>query len=85
MAVNVDDIHLAGSNERLAAVKQTLLQQFQMKDMGELHYFLGVKVILDHKTGSVWIGQQSYTENIQKDSVWKMPIRFELQWMLVQS
>jgi len=29
-----------------------------------LHYFLGVKVVQDHKTGSVWIGQQSYTESI---------------------
>ena len=34
--------------------------------MGELHYFLGVKVVQDHKAESVWIGQQSYTESIQR-------------------
>ena len=32
--------------------------------MGELHYFLGVKVVQDQKAGCVWIGQQSYTENM---------------------
>ena len=66
-AIYVDDILLAGKSiERLNAVKQALSQQFQVKDMGELHYFLGVKVAQDHKAGSVWIGQQSYTENILK-------------------
>ena len=65
IAIYVDDILLAGKSiERLNAVKQALSQQFQVKDMGELHYFLGVKVVQDQKAGSVWIGQQSYTENI---------------------
>ena len=67
IAIYVDHILLAGKSiERLNAVKQALSQQFQVKDMGELHYFLGVTVIQDHKAGSVWIGQQSYTENILK-------------------
>ena len=65
IAVYVDDILLAGScNKRLTAVKQALAKKFQVKDMGELHYFLGVKVIQDRKNKRVWIGQQSYTENI---------------------
>ena len=32
--------------------------------MGELHHFLGVKVVQDHNAGNVWIGQEMYTENI---------------------
>ena len=64
IAVYVDDILLAGkSDERMTAVKQALTQRFTVK---ELHYFLGMKVIQNHETGSVWIGQQSYTENILK-------------------
>ena len=67
IAVYVDDILLAGkSDEKMTAVKQALSQQFTVKDMGELHYFLGLKVIQNHEAGSVWIGQQSYTENIFK-------------------
>lgn len=32
--------------------------------MGKLHYFLGVEAVQDPETGSVWLGQQSYTESI---------------------
>ena len=62
IAVYVDDILLAGKDdERMAAVKQAFSQEFQVKDMGELHHFLGMK---DQETGNVWIGQKSYLENI---------------------
>ena len=65
IAIYVDDILLAGKSiTRMNTVKQALSQKFQVKDMGELSYFLGVKVIHDHNAGSVWIGQQSYTESI---------------------
>ena len=54
IAVYVDDILLAGKDdERIAAVKQTFSQEFQVKDMGELHYFLGLKVVQDQETGNV--------------------------------
>ena len=39
VAVYVDDIILA-----CAEVKQKLCKTFQMKDLGSLHHFLGVKV-----------------------------------------
>ena len=48
----------------MANVKQEISRKFQVKDMGVLHHFLGVKVIQDDDTGSNWIGQQQYTENI---------------------
>ena len=65
IAVYVDDILLAGKDdERMAAVKQAFSQAFQVKDMGELHHFLGMKVVQDQETGNVWIGQKSYLENI---------------------
>ena len=65
IAVYVDDILLAGKDdERMAAVKQAFSQEFQVKDMGELHHFLGMKVVQDQETGNVWIGQKSYLESI---------------------
>ena len=48
----------------MAAIKQAFSQEFQVRDMGELHYFLGVKVVQDKDTGNIWIGQDSYTESI---------------------
>ena len=32
--------------------------------MGELHYFLGVKVVQDLEAGTIWMGQPTYTENL---------------------
>ena len=65
VAVYVDDIILAGkSNKRIAEVKQNLAKQFQVKDIGELHYFLGLKVVQDKESGGVYIGQPAYAEKV---------------------
>ena len=32
--------------------------------MGRLHHFLGMKIVQDETTGSVWIGQPAYTETL---------------------
>ena len=65
IAVYVDDIVLAGeSNKRMSEVKQALAKQFEVKDMGELHYFLGVNIVQDSNTGEVCIGQPAYATNL---------------------
>ena len=65
IAVYVDDILLAGKDKRkMDEIKQTLSSLFEVKDMGELHYFLGVKVIQNHEEKSIWIGQPTYTSSI---------------------
>ena len=65
ISVYVDDIVLAGkSDRRMTEVKKALAMQFEVKDMGELHYFLGVKIVQDHQNGKVWIGQPAYTESM---------------------
>ena len=65
IAVYVDDIVLAGkSDKRMAEVKETLAKQFEVKDLGELHHFLGMKVIQDQESGEVWIGQPAYAKSI---------------------
>ena len=48
IAVYVDDIVLAGKSDRkLSEVKKALASKFDVKDLGKLHYFLGVKVVQD--------------------------------------
>ena len=57
IGVYVYDIILAGKDtERINKVKMALSQKFQIKDLGELHYFLGVQVIQDTKNSSIWMG-----------------------------
>ena len=63
LAVYVDDIVLAGKSEKkIADVKSSLAKL--VKDMGEMHYFLGVSVKQNPKTGETWIGQPLYTQTI---------------------
>ena len=65
IAVYVDDILIAGtSNKKIAEVKAAIANHFEVKDMGELHYFLGVKIVRDSQAGTIWLGQPSYSENI---------------------
>ena len=40
------------------------LLQFNIKDMGKLHHFLGMTVVQDKNKKSVWIGQPAYAENL---------------------
>ena len=68
IAVYVDDILIAGtSNKKIAEVKAAIANRFEVKDMGELHYFLGVKIVRDSQAGTIWLGQPSYSENIVQD------------------
>lgn len=65
IGVYVDDIVLAGKSEKqLEETKQILAKRFDIKDMGKLHYFLGMKIVQNDQTGEVWVGQPAYTESL---------------------
>ena len=67
IAVYVDDIILAGrSDKRMKEVKDAIAEKFTVKDLGELHHFLGVKVIQDKESNSIWIGQETYARELIK-------------------
>ena len=62
IGVYVDDIILAGRTDKwIKEVKGALSQKFNIKDMGKLHYFLGMTVVQDEEQKSVMIGQLAYT------------------------
>lgn len=64
IGVYVDDIVLAGkTDEDPSVVKNALSRKFDIKDLGELNYFLGIKVE-QQESNSIWIGQPAYTENL---------------------
>ena len=63
IAVHVDDLILAGTTgAKIAQVKQSIAERFDVKDMGLLNYFLGMQVI--QKSGKVWIRQPTYAEKV---------------------
>jgi hypothetical protein len=40
----VDDLFLTGAKTLIAACKQDLAKEFEMKDLGLMHYFLGLEI-----------------------------------------
>ena len=40
----VDDLFLTGNEKQIIDCKKNLVEEFEMKDLGLMHYFLGLKV-----------------------------------------
>ena len=45
-------------------LKTSLETRFKMKDLGALHYCLGISAILDKEKGCVWIHQKQYIQRM---------------------
>ena len=43
IALYVDDLNLTGDEKMIKSCKEDLAREFEMKDMGLLHYFLGLE------------------------------------------
>ena len=65
MVLYVDDILLIGNDvETLSKVKKWLVEQFQMKDLGEASYILGIQIIRDRKNKLLELSQASYIDKV---------------------
>ena len=61
----VDDILLIGNDvETLSNVKKWLVEQFQMKDLGEVSHILGIQIIRDCKNKLLELSQASYIDKV---------------------
>ena len=64
IAIWVDDLILVGKIDQLTALKSDLSKEFQMKDLGELKYFLGICVERDRRARTIRINQAAYIDKI---------------------
>ena len=65
MILYVDDIQLIGNDVGpLSLVKIWLFTQFQMKDLGEMQYVLGIKVLRNHKNRKLALSQAIYIDKL---------------------
>ena len=61
----VDDILLIGNNlKKLSDVNNWLSTQFQMKDLGEESYVLGIQIIRDRKNKFLALSQAAYIDKV---------------------
>ena len=59
MVLYVDDLLITGEDHLIENCKQDLISEFEMKDLGILHYFLGLEV-WQHSKG-ILLNQGNYT------------------------
>ena len=65
LVLYVDDILLATNDKgMLHEVKQFLSKNFEMKDMGEASYVIGIKIIRDRLKGTLGLSQETYINKI---------------------
>jgi len=67
LTLYVDDILMAGnSKELLKSTKEWLSSTFDMKDMGEASYVLGVKIVRNRSKRLLGLSQETYINNVLK-------------------
>ena len=60
----VDDLFLTGKDELIKDAKRRLATEFEMKNLGMMHYFLGIEVW--QSANGIFLGQGKYTVDILK-------------------
>ena len=61
LSLYVDDIFLVGNNlEYIINIKEWLSSNFEMKDMGEVAYILGLKIHRNHSKKLLSLSQKLY-------------------------
>ena len=60
----VDDLFLTGNDKRISECKEKLAAEFEMKDLGMMHYFLGLEVWQNPE--GVFLNQGKYAIEILK-------------------
>jgi hypothetical protein len=60
----VDDLFITGEESLIIQCKKDLASEFDMKDLGLMHYYLGIEVW--QKRGEVFLGQGKYAIKILK-------------------
>jgi hypothetical protein len=56
----VDDLILTGDEKLIRSCKEDLAREFEMKDMGLMHYFLGLEVW--QGDGELFVSQGKYAK-----------------------
>jgi hypothetical protein len=60
----VDDLFIRGVERLITSCKESLASEFEMKDIGLMHYFLGLEVWQEH--GHIFLGQGKYAFDIMR-------------------
>jgi hypothetical protein len=62
LVLYVDDLFLTGEENLIAQTKREFSIEFEMKDLGLMHHFLGLEVW--QKPGEIFLSQSKYTVDV---------------------
>ena len=60
----VDDLFLIGNEKQILECKKNLIAEFEMKDLGLMHYFICIEVW--QSTEGIFVNQGNYAVKITK-------------------
>jgi hypothetical protein len=60
--IHVDDALIVGSSAAVREVKSKFSSLFEVRDLGEEVFFLGLEILRDRTAGTLWLGQSQYAE-----------------------
>lgn len=58
----MDDLFITGVKRRIQECKKMLTAEFEMKDLGLVHYYLGLEVCKNPR--EIYLGQGNYIINL---------------------
>ena len=73
LVLYIDDLFLTGTKSLIVECKYALASEFEMKDLGMMHYFLGLEV--GQRTDEIFLSQGKYTVEILKKFGRRTPIQ----------
>ena len=50
----------------MESIKAKLSEKYEMRDLGELRWFLNIRVVRDRQQRKLWLSQDSYVDKIVK-------------------
>ena len=68
LVLYVDVLFMTGANPLILECKRKLASKFEMKDLGSMHYFMGLEVW--QKPGLIFLSQGKYVVKLQA-AVWR--------------
>ncbi|KAG6417899.1 hypothetical protein SASPL_120096 [Salvia splendens] len=84
VSLYVDDLIYAGNNEEMIKeFKEAMMKSFEMTDLGQMHYFLGIEVNQDEK--GIFISQEKKQKIRLNASRWRVVNSWLLPWSQMRS
>ena len=84
VSLYVDDLLVTGSNlELVQQFKDQMMKVFEMTDLGEMSYFLGIEILQSDQ--GIFISQQNYAKQVLKNSTWRIAKLLALHWLKMRS